>query len=118
MTHTAQPAENADEPAQMRIAHTHWTNGQLGRLVAEYLGGDGEVRTAMQTVCMKWSTGADGRHRRRTTPLMAAISGLLKSSNASGILCTRSVSSSLRAMGVALSPAARRPRSIPEQINT
>jgi hypothetical protein len=47
MTHTAQPAENADEPAQMRMAHTHWTNGQHDRLVAEHLGGDGEVRTAM-----------------------------------------------------------------------
>jgi hypothetical protein len=34
MTHTAQPAENADEPAQMRITHTHWTNGQHDRLVA------------------------------------------------------------------------------------
>jgi hypothetical protein len=28
MTHTAQRAENADEPAKMRIVRTHWANGQ------------------------------------------------------------------------------------------
>jgi hypothetical protein len=75
MTHTKRRAENADELTKMRIAHTHWVNGQYDRLVAGHMGGGGEVRTAMQTVCMKWSTGADGRHRRRTAARCRAASG-------------------------------------------